>query len=192
MGIKFNSKNKSFELSTNNVLYVFRVTKSGYLRHVYFGEKTNDYKELEIVNNHDPYVDQDIEERFSLSGLPNEYPAFGLGDYREIAVKYTLKDGTRNNNLKYKKHVILNKKSKIESLPSLEGDNELIVTLTDKDIDVELHYSVYEKENVITRRTVILNHGDEVIINTIHFDHYKLEVSINQTLVHLIYLVNTV
>lgn len=168
MGISFSEQEQQFLLSTNDLLYVFEITKNNYLKHVYFGKKTNDVVAFENTNVGDPWIKQDKEERFSMSGFSNEYGAFGIGDYREVAIKYTRNDGSRNNNLKFKSYKIVSNKTKLNELPSLDGNNELIVTLADKDVEVDLHYSVYEAENIIVRHVAIRNLGEKIILNTVN------------------------
>lgn len=161
MAILFNETNKTFYLNTKEYSYSFLITPTGYLKHLYYGKLLTSFDiDLEKLSpkfrwNLSPEIYSDKEERFSLNQMFNEYSAFGLGDYREVSLKVTYSDGSRNNNLKYVSHEIHNYKTPIKGMPSLRGDNELVITLKDEHVELKLYYSVYENENAITRRAVI-------------------------------------
>ncbi len=174
MSVIFDSKKKTFYLNTNDTTYAFLITPTGFLKHLYYGDKLNDFDiDLESLSpkfkwNLSPEYNSKKEDSFSLNQMLNEYSAFGLGDYREVSFKVTYNDGSRNNDLKYVSHEIHQYKSPIKNMPSLRGDNELVIVLKDEYIELTLFYSVYEKENAITRRAIIKNINNNIVtINSI-------------------------
>lgn len=170
MAISYVEKTRTFFIESKNTSYVFCVTPTGFLHHLYYGKKINkeDIRKLDIVDGYDPLYLSKNEDDVGINYIRNEYPGFGLGDYREIAIKVTYPDGSRNNNLKYVSHEIHNHKTLLKEMPCVrKNTNELIIQLEDNNLIVKLFYSVYENEDSITRRAEIINKNKEaVIINT--------------------------
>jgi len=179
MAISFNEKTRTFFLESKNTSYVFCITPTGFLRHLYYGPRISqeDLRDLDVLDNLDPLYMSKEEKPFGISFMRNEYPCFGLGDYREIALKATYFDGSRNNDVKYVSHEIRGSKTLLKTMPCVrDNTNELVIVLEDKHLQVKLFYSVYENEDSITRRAEITNlHDEMVVLNTAHSATLDLE-----------------
>ncbi|SDY30990.1 alpha-galactosidase [Evansella caseinilytica] len=169
MSINFCEKTQTFHLTAKNMSYLMQIVNDGYLAHLYWGRKINEYNH----SNELRYADRAFsgnpkaEDRtFSLDTLPQEYPAFGHTDYRSPAYHIQLENGTTVTDLRYDSFNISKGKPRLEGLPStyVEADEEaetLEVILKDSLIGLKviLMYTVYEKMNVITRSVRFENAG---------------------------------
>ena len=101
-----------------------------------------------------------------------EYPGHGAGDYREGCIRVKTKAGHSVVGLQYESYKILDEKPALEGLPSSFAGNEacqtLVLTCKDSilDLEVELLYSVFEKEDIITRSVRVINHSADPIYLT--------------------------
>ncbi len=167
-----------FVLDTELTTYVFSVLPSGHLEHVYYGKKIHikDEKEIAVLS----------EKRVCLAGnavaYSPEYPVLGLedvclemsgwgkGDIRQPFVEIIHADGSSTSDFLFADALIQQGKTPLETLPSSYEENgevqELIVTLKDQyyQIELQLHYAVFEKQNVITRSAKVINLSEETIV----------------------------
>lgn len=168
MSIIYNKNNKTFYLSNEKCTYALFIGDGGYLHHLYFGEK--------IVKEDIRYLAQNLKTEFapaynaseqyvSLDTLPQEYPIYGMGDFRETAVLIRTGTGNRITNFQYQSHKIIAIKPKITSMPSLSGEETLIITLYDNvnKLRMDLYYTIYNEQSAIVRRAVLTNEGDETV-----------------------------
>lgn len=166
------NKENFFYLETEHTSYIMRVLSNGVLQHVYYGGKIP-HEELgyyhlmmEGMMASPIYLDDSVT---SLDTLPQEYTTGGRGDFRQPALILEGVDGRRVNELVYVSFEILNGRPKLCSLPHLDVDTEKIQTLalTMKDkitgVSVVLYYSVFDKEDVISRYVAIHNDTKETI-----------------------------
>lgn len=161
------SQNNVFHLSTDKTSYLFRVMKSGHLESLYYGRKIRNTASFEHIYDKHPNlyansVAYSKEHSFSLDHIALEFSAYGKGDYRMPAVQLMHEDGNFTTDFTYKSHGITKLKPQLRGLPSSYGESEtLTVVLEDKVLGAEIHllYTVYEKCNVITRSTRIINTG---------------------------------
>lgn len=164
--IWFNEENKTFYLETEKTSYVMRVLENGCLYHGYYGKKIG----RDNMNYHNLFKHLDFASVFSLNGkiasfdsLPQECATRGRGDYRGPAVLIQNEHGQTVNELTYKTHKITEGKPEFREMPQLDASandcDTLEVVLGDvvNGFEVSLYYSVFEKENVIARRSVIRN-----------------------------------
>ena len=112
-------------------------------------------------------------ERLSfLDSFPMEYPGNGLGDYRESAIEVKTAGGYTSVQLNYESYEILDEKPLLKGLPSTFAGEEASKTLVlhCKDAVLNLHadllYTVFEKEDVITRSVVLHYDGTEPLYLT--------------------------
>jgi alpha-galactosidase len=104
--------------------------------------------------------------------FPSEFPGNQVGDFRESAI--TVKDANNHSAVQfvYRGYRILNEKPALPGLPSTFARDEAVMTLeldvTDPvlKLDAVLSYSVFEKEDVITRNIRVKNASDEVLYLT--------------------------
>ena len=169
MAIHFDSKKNRFHLQANDTSYVMEIVRDGYLLHLYWGRKINDFNysnEIQLVDrgfSGNPYKE---DRTFSLDTLPQEYPQFGNTDYRKPAYQVQLENGSTISDLRYESHVIRKGKPALQGLPAtyVEDDNEaetleIIMRDAETNLKVVLCYTVFEQFNVITRSVKFLNEG---------------------------------
>lgn len=158
-------KHKIFRLETNNTLYKFELLKSGHLRHLYYGDKANenDYprgKDIGDTIRYEKGSDLFLEDELL------EVSSVGKGDIKEPFVQITNSDGSLTNDFLYVSHTIDKTQPSLSDLPTSYGsDCHLILRLKDYrfNINLELHYFVYEKYDVITRYSRVVNYQKESI-----------------------------
>lgn len=163
-----------FVLDTDNTTYLFAVTPSRHLEHLYYGGKIRIDKaedcahirerhEFELGNciSYDKKFPQVMLEDMCL-----EMSGAGHGDIREPFVSLVYPDGSRSVDFLYEKSTLSNQKEPLQTLPCAYTENgkteHLTVVLRDGSLVMELHYTVYPACDVITRSVVLLNEGDTV------------------------------
>ncbi|MBR1482706.1 MAG: alpha-galactosidase [Ruminococcus sp.] len=173
---KLNGNPSVFILDTENTTYVFSVTSSGHLEHLYYGAKMtlNDAEECEVfrekrefeVGNAIAYSKE--YSKILLEDMCLEFSSLGHGDVREPFVELIRADGSRTANFLYDSDRIDDAPSDFTTLPSSyteEGKAEhLCVTVKDGDLALELHYRVYPDCDVITRAARLCNHSKETVV----------------------------
>ncbi len=171
MGIEV--KNQMFHLFTKNTSYLMEIVKEGYLAHIYWGKKI----EIDDVSNAIQYRDRGYspnpafqKREFSLDTLPQEYPQYGNGDFRDCAYQIEDETGCRISDLRIKDYKIYDGKYKLEGLPYVY-ENEtgevisLEITMYDAvlNLDVILIYNVFEEKNAITRSVKFINRSKKTL-----------------------------
>lgn len=175
MSIVFQRKTGVIDIYTRNTSYQMRVDDHGFLRHLYYGKRIDgedlsylymDYDRACAGNPDDVYPSRKI----SPDTMPQEFPGYGVGDFRVNAIAARNPDGSYGVDLRYVSHEISPGKYKLEGLPSsydFTGNAEtLTVKMRDRisGLELELLYGVFEEEDVITRAVRITNRGDGDII----------------------------
>ena len=168
--IIYDKKNQVFRLDTPNTSYCMGVFDEKYLGHIYYGKKINDtdIKNWIQVEGTCELPSENPAEKGSFMGtFPMEYPTAGLGDFRESCLDVLDSQGQSGLELCFDSYKILDRKPEIPGMPSSFGENcdNLQITLTDEahKLCVELYYSVFLDEDVITRFVKIKNNGTESI-----------------------------
>lgn len=106
---------------------------------------------------------------FSLDTLPQEFPSYGVGDYRNNCVGVCQADGTRAADFRYVSWEIREGAHKIPGLPCLFDEDEtaetLVIFLEDaaSSLKLELYYVVFADRDVIARSARITNEGKEAV-----------------------------
>ncbi len=177
MAISFDSTSRLFTLTTNHSMYQMKADRYGVLLHTWFGMKGSAFDYSYRIAYADrgfsgnPY-DAGDDRTYSLDALPQEFPAYGSGDYRSSALKVRYPDGTSACDLRYLKHEIKKGKYSLPGLPAVydipqntdaDGHSDtLIVTLEDTRhmFYVHLYYGVMEDLDIITRAVCVENHSD--------------------------------
>ncbi|MCL2801840.1 MAG: alpha-galactosidase [Treponema sp.] len=164
----------NFRLQTQDTEYIFRYTTRGHLEHIYYGSKLSvsalGTSETEVLSPKRSAqagattVAYDKEDPlYCLDTMCLEWSGIGKGDFRFSPAELKMPDGGFVNDFVYQSHSIKEGPVPMKDLPGAIGkDTEctsLEVILKDKAFDVYLTliYTVYEKSNVITRRTVLKN-----------------------------------
>lgn len=171
MGINYNNDFKTFHLKTKSTSYIFKITETGHLSHLYWGRKIKS-DNLEYFFRRKAFgsfcAETEGGNGFQLELTSQECATFGATDLRSPSLEFQYEDGTSATDLRYKSHKIYKGKKKINSLPHvyIENDNEattLEVNLVDslKKIEVILTYNVFEEFDAITRSLKIINNSDD-------------------------------
>ena len=167
---------KSFQLDTPNTTYVIGVVdKEQFIGHMYYGARLNDYHLAHLLRIQEaPFVPtRNNRDRGSfLDSFPMEYPAHGLGDYREDCIRIETKEGNMGLSLNYVSHSITPGKPMLPGLPASFGNEKQCSTLeivcedSHTGLCVVLIYTVFEDVDVITRSVKVLNKGKEAVYLT--------------------------
>ena len=170
MAVQFNEDKKIFRLDTETSTYLMGLTPEGYLGHIYYGDRLYKATENYMLRMEEPPYTPSVNKREKssfLDSFPMEYPTGGIGDYRESCLNVRNEAGQMGCEIHYVSHEIYNGKKALKGLPASFGTGEEVQTLDilceDKilGLQVVLSYSVFEKENVITRSVKLINKGDQ-------------------------------
>lgn len=172
MPIIIDQKEKLFTIHTSRSTYQMAVGRFGHLIHLYYGKKTEgDMRYLLTYSDRgfsgNPY-EAEKDRTYSLDVLPQEYPCYGTGDYRNTALQVKNPDGTYSCDLRYQTARVVEGKYSIPGLPSVHteaGAETLEVVLADRQngLEVTLLYGVLDDSDVITRAARIRNTGNETL-----------------------------
>lgn len=170
MSIVFDEQKQLLTLMTVSSAYQMQIDRLGFLRHLYYGSSTGvqdmsyQFYDFDYAFSGNP-VEYRRERTLSLDIIPQEYTSFGVGDYRLNSIAVVNADGSRAARFQYVSHEIRKGKYAIPELPAVydNGDEAetLVITLRDDvtGLMVRLYYGVFEKLDVITRYTEIVNDG---------------------------------
>lgn len=173
MAITYNQKNRIFTLNTNHSTYQMKVDKFGILLHLYYGAKISGDADY-LLTCYDrgfsgSLYDMGDTRVYSMDVQPQEYPVFGVGDYRNSALVIQNADGSECCDLRYVTHEIKKGKYSLSGLPAVYAKEEesetLKIVLEDSisRVQVQLLFGVLENEDIITRSARILNLGTDTI-----------------------------
>ena len=168
--ITFDEQTGIFHLHNKQVSYVLQLVRGRYLLHRYWGRAIREFRDARAFQPIDRSFSPqpaayENERTFSLDVLPQEYPAYGHGDYRLPAYEVRLADGTTVTELFYDSYKIQKGKPELAGLPAAYADKHEAETLTiflrdtaDK-LGVELHYTIFADLPIITRDVKLTNTG---------------------------------
>lgn len=174
------STDRIFILHTAHTTYAFRVMPAGHLEHLYYGRKIT-IKEPLTEERIAPLVEKhafcpgnsNIYDRehpeLSLEDVCLEMSSYGKGDIREPFVEVIHGDGSYTSDFLFDSAKITKGAIPLKTMPSSydeKGEAEhLCVILKDRNyhLTLELHYTVYEDCDVITRSACLKNTGEERI-----------------------------
>ena len=158
MGVIVQEQQGLFHLQSSGMSYLIQIV-DGYPVHVYWGSRLKQRESMEGLLIHTPAG-------AGLDRLPQEYPQYGSGDFRNPAYQVELEDGTRITELRYEGYRVLPGKPALQGLPAVYAQQEneaetLELLLKDaySGLRVSLLYSVYEDQNVIARSARLSNEG---------------------------------
>ena len=172
MAILYYDEKKLFQLNTENTTYVIGLSPEGYVGHVYYGPLLHGEPDLYPLRMDEPPFTPSVNKREKSSFLdrfPMEYPTGGVGDYRESCLNIRNAQGRMGCEIFFDSHEIFKGKRPLTGLPASFGTEDEVETLeiTCKDpvldLVVVLSYSVFTKENVITRSVRVKNEGSEAL-----------------------------
>ena len=172
MAVSYEKQKKIFKLDTEKSTYLIGLSPEGYVGHIYYGDRLNQSVDNYLLRMSEhpftPSVNKREKSMF-LDFFPAEYPSGGVGDYRESCINIRDSHGSMGSEFFYISHEIYKGKHKLEGLPASFGTEEETETLDihcrDEVLDLELilSYSVFEKENIITRSVRVENHGQQEV-----------------------------
>ena len=173
--IQFNATTRTFKLDTKNTTYVIAICdEEQFLGHVYYGARISDDAAYLLRTEEAPFVpSKNNRDRSSFfDTFPTEYPGNQVGDYRESAI--AVRDANNHSAVQfvYCGHRITDEKLALKGLPATFAPKGEVMTLeldvADPVLGLEatLFYSVFEKEDVITRSITVKNSSGETIYLT--------------------------
>lgn len=149
-------KDREFALHTDHSSYLMRVDASGYLRHDYYGVRLPNGTCFQ-ADTRAPHPDAGCWPNL----IPMEYAGTGHGDNRLPAVEVRYANGSETVDLRYVDSKVFTGCHAHKGLPGFRGNDDvqtLAVTLEDAlGLRITLTYTVYEKEDMITRAARIEN-----------------------------------
>lgn len=165
MAVFFNEETKIFYLEGKNVTYSFFVNDSGYLEHLYFGEKIEKDDIRYTASEGRISFEALAPQKCAYNLKKPEISFFGLGDYKEPTVQVQNFNGDRICELLFDGYEILKEKPKLKGMPSMTGGETLVIHLKDcvTEFAADLFYTVYDDADVIARRAVYKNKGREPV-----------------------------
>ena len=161
--------NSTFRLATEHTSYAFRITKFGHLEHLYYGARLPEGQPLEPFRLKNTAVTggcvaYDVsDDCYCLDTMCLEWSGIGKGDYRDTPAEITMPDGTYTADFVYKSHSVTAGSTAMQTLPTAIGGTEdcqtLVITMLDNsnNVTLTLYYTVFEAEDVITRRAELTN-----------------------------------
>ncbi|MGN0661544.1 MAG: alpha-galactosidase [Faecalibacterium sp.] len=153
------SAHDCFTLHTAHTSYQLAVGPEGILLHTYYGPRLPDDAPA-LRDARPPHMDPGCWPDL----LPREFSAPGTADYRTPPCIPEYADGSEAAELRFAGAAVCPGKPALPGLPAFRGGagvETLTVTLRDSGgLVVELRYSVYEKEDLITRSVLYRNESD--------------------------------
>ncbi|XZH51699.1 alpha-galactosidase [Clostridium perfringens] len=174
MPIIFHKELKEFHLYNKEISYIIHILPNGHVGNLYFGKKIDPYKTYNhlfegIYRPLAAYV-YEGDNKFSLQNTRQEYPTFGLSDFRKGAFLIKQENGSEISDFKYESHKIIEGKLKLKGLPQTYIENKedattLEITLLDEVIKskLKLYFTIFEDRAVITRSASFLNLSNKTI-----------------------------
>lgn len=166
-----------FNLNTKLTSLVIMVNEEGFVYTAYWGSyigKQDVSYLIRDIPRASYLADANGQKDFKLEQMPQIYPSYGFTDLRNPAFSFLYEDGSRTTDLRYKSHRIMNKKYKLDSLPSLRPTHStqtLELTLEDKlkQVEVIISLTVFKEHDAITQSIKVINrnYSEKLIIEKI-------------------------
>lgn len=175
MPIVYHEKAKEFHIYNEQVSYIIGILENGQLENLYYGKHIDDTESFSYLHEEEDRalstLAADKPSKLSLQYTKQEYPSYGIGDYRYGAMVVEQENGSRITKYEYESHIIYIGKKELTPLPATYVEdprevNSIEIVLHDKvtDTDLILTYTVYEKLPVITRNAKFIHKGKEGIV----------------------------
>lgn len=172
MAVSYKQEKKIFKLDTANTTYLIGLSPEGYVGHIYYGDRlyldADNYLLCMEEHPYTPSVNKREKSAF-LDFYPMEFPSGGVGDYRESCINIRNQQGCTGSEFFYDSHEIYKGKKGLKGLPASFGTEKEVETLdiicTDELLGLKLilSYSVFEKEDIITRSVRVINNGTQEV-----------------------------
>ena len=175
MSVHFIEKEQRFVLETVNTSYQIKIDRTGCLRHLYYGRRVGHtdmnylYRTTDRGFSGNPYDFQE-DRGCSFDVMPQEYPTFGVGDYRVSSLYCQAENGSMSTDLCFDSYQIKEGKYILQELPYVrQEEGKKVQTLEIKlrdavtDVSVILLYGIFEDKDVITRTAYICNESGKTV-----------------------------
>lgn len=180
MPISFDEQKQIFKLDTDRTTYLIGIGPEGLPGHIYYGPRLNRACGTDMLRADEYPYPPSVTPRDKISFMdyyPFEFPTAGVGDFRPACLEVRNARGQRGCELVYDSYAIESGKPRLEGLPcSFPGEDDEVQTLyiNLKDavlgLSVTLLYSVFPRENIITRSAMLANTGTENGGETLHIE----------------------
>lgn len=197
MSITYDKNKRHFHLHTKETSYLMEILENKHLVHGYWGKRIHSegldhFIDLYEVSSFSPYPNRE-NKKISFDTLPREYPDYGRSDYESPAIEIRSELSSHIIEPNYVSHNIIKGKPALEGLPAtycLDEDiaETLIIRLEDSllRLVIELHYTVFEEYDVITRHALVRNEGEQsILLNKIMSSNVDLFQDRNFELINL-------
>ena len=179
------TKENVFLLNTKSLSYVFHADETGLIMHDYFGKKIDlvDFQtkplsvKASVAKGTAVIYDEAKNKELSMDLVPLEFSFPHKGDFKATPILLKNEKFGYVFDFKYDRFEIREPKP-IKDLPTPHAANEeLVVTLFDKEanVEIELHYLVFEESDVICRNIQIVNKG-ELDLHVLKALSYQLDL----------------
>lgn len=170
MSIQYNHEDKMFTLKTANTQYAFQILYDQFPIHCYYGQITDaGYGEHHSnARSFCPYY-RNLGLNYSPDTEKSEYVGFDSGDFRATSLRVKNSSGDSVTVLKYKGYRIFDGRLELKGLPYASADENtqtLEIQMYDEvtSLDVKLYYTVFAKEDVISRYVSITNNSESDLL----------------------------
>lgn len=173
MGILYDEKNRVFQLDTKETSYLIGIVdEEAFVGHIYYGKKIRPQNASCLMRAQEPSFVGHMNKRDRVSFFDcfhMEYSVHGLGDYRESCLKVRTQGGQSSAALQYVSYEITEDKPVLPGLPSSFGKRgecqTLILHCVDSvlQLNIDLYYTVFAEEDVITRSVSVKNASSEPV-----------------------------
>jgi len=157
LAIHIHEEQQQFHLQARDTSYIIQIV-DGYPAHIYWGKKLRKDSNLAQLPGKPDTT--------NLDRIPQEYPQYGSGDFRQPAYQVQLEDGSRITEFVYRSYRRFAGKPTLEGLPAVyaESDDEaetLEITLEDSysGLTAVLSYTVFAHHNAIARSVRFVHEG---------------------------------
>lgn len=158
MSIFVEEESGLFHLQSSQMSYLIQII-NGYPTHLYWGGKLIHRGSMTDLTVSTP-------KNAGLDRLPQEYPQYGSGDFRNPAYQIELEDGTRITELKYVGYRVIEGKPSLTGLPAIYTEDKseadtLELELEDiySGVKIVLSYTIFAHRNVVVRSVRFINDG---------------------------------
>jgi len=171
--------NQLFHLQTANSSYIIAIAESGHPINLHYGARIshrptlrNLYQRHQQLGSSTAYSTETG--TLSLEALRLEAPCYGKGDYREPLLHIEYADGSRCSDFLFEGYQLNSSKPQLTGLPATHGHdnqsgeqavNSLTLTLLEpvKQLRLKLHYTLFERSDVITRSLELINDSQQSV-----------------------------
>ncbi len=172
MPIVWDEGESVFHLFNSRVSYLIQIVAGRYPAHLYWGRRVEVLQPSSILaykgrTFSPPAAAAQEVKNLSLDTLPQEYPAYGNGDFRMPAYQLrSAADGSTITEFVYDSHEIYQGKHSPKGLPAAYVEEEaeaetLVITMVDSllGIGMSLNYTIYHHHDVIARSVKFEHRG---------------------------------